>query len=168
MGDYLVKLYDLPDVSGVLARLEKEGIRILRPKSFQKTFVLDFIRKRWHRNWADECDGCFSKLPINCFMAVKDKKVIGFSCYDTTMKGFFGPTGVCEKFRGIGIGKALCVKALEAMHHEGYGYAIIGGGIDGFYVKAVNAIPIEGSSPGVYDCKLEDEENIDLEDKRNA
>ena len=54
MGDYLVKLYDLPDVSGVMAKLEKEGIRILRPKSFQKTFVLDFIKKRWHRNWADE------------------------------------------------------------------------------------------------------------------
>jgi predicted N-acetyltransferase YhbS len=67
------------------------------------------------------------------------------------MKGFFGPTGVDAHQRGRGIGKALLVACLQAMRHEGYGYAIIGGvGPAEFYSKAVGATLIEGSAPGIY------------------
>jgi hypothetical protein len=37
----------------------------------------------------------------------------------------------------------------------GYGYAIIGGvGPTEFYEKVVRAVPIEGSSPGIYRDRL--------------
>jgi GNAT superfamily N-acetyltransferase len=74
-----------------------------------------------------------------------------FSCYDTTLRGFFGPTGVAEDARGLGLGKALLMKSLEALRETGYAYAIIGGvGPKEFYAKACGAIEIPGSDPGVY------------------
>jgi hypothetical protein len=37
------------------------------------------------------------------------------------------------------------------MRQHGFGYAIVGGvGPAAFYSKAVGAVPIEGSEPGVY------------------
>jgi GNAT superfamily N-acetyltransferase len=42
-------------------------------------------------------------------------------------RGFFGPAGVAESARGFGLGKALLMKALEALREIGHAYAIIGG-----------------------------------------
>lgn len=77
--------------------------------------------------------------------------MLGFACYDATVKGFFGPTGVEKTERGKGIGAALLMLCLYAMKEEGYGYGIIGsaGPVD-FYKKICGATVIEGSSPGVY------------------
>ena len=92
-----------------------------------------------------------SRQPISCFIATKDKKVLGFACYETSGKGYFGPTGVAEEARGLGLGKSLLFKALEALHADGYAYAFIGGvGPKEFYAKAVGAIEIPGSDPGIY------------------
>lgn len=67
------------------------------------------------------------------------------------MKGFFGPTGVDMSARGKGIGQALLLRTLLDMRDQGYGYAVIGGaGPTEFYQRSVGAIPIEGSSPGIY------------------
>ena len=84
-------------------------------------------------------------------MAVEGEALVGFGCYDTTMRNFFGPTGVLEAYRGRGIGFALLLVCLHAMAADGYGYAIIGaaGPVD-FYSKAVGALAIDDSWPGVY------------------
>ena len=63
-----------------------------------------------------------------------------------------------ETQRGRGIGKALLLAALNAMRESGYAYAIIGGvGPAEFYEKAVGAVLIEGSSPGIYRGLLREE-----------
>jgi GNAT superfamily N-acetyltransferase len=58
---------------------------------------------------------------------------------------------VDETYRGRGIGKALLLACLHDMWAQGYGYAIIGwaGPVD-FYIRAVGAIVIPDSSPGIY------------------
>jgi len=71
--------------------------------------------------WASECDVAFAKTPICCYIAVKDKDILGFAVYDTTCKGFFGPTGVSEKNRGLGLGKAILIYSLEGLKQLGYG-----------------------------------------------
>ena len=77
--------------------------------------------------------------------------MLGFGCYDTTAKGFFGPTGVDEAARGKGIGAALLLVCLHALYADGYAYGIIGGaGPVEFYEKIVGAMVIPGSDPGVY------------------
>ena len=103
------------------------------------------------RHWASEVDVAFSRQPVSCFIAVRQKSILGFACHDATCPNFFGPTGVDPNERKNGIGKALLFNCLEAMKQQGYGYAIIGGvGPAEFYAKTVGAIPIEGSEPGVY------------------
>ena len=95
--------------------------------------------------------------PVSCFIAIEKDAILGFACYDATCKDFFGPIGVAEQARGRGIGKALLLTCLHAMAAQGYAYAIIGGvGPTDFYTRAVDAIPIEGSEPGIYTGMLRD------------
>jgi len=88
---------------------------------------------------------------VTCFVALRNDKLLGFACYDVTCPNFFGPEGVAAPERGHGIGRALLLCALHAQRARGYAYAIIGGvGPAEFYEKAVGAIPIPGSTPGIY------------------
>ncbi|MEX1312903.1 MAG: GNAT family N-acetyltransferase, partial [Desulfotignum sp.] len=65
------------------------------------------------------------------------------------------PTGVDVENRGTGIGKALLLSCLHAMAARGYAYAVIGGaGPTEFFVKAAGALPIAGSTPGIYRDRL--------------
>ena len=76
---------------------------------------------------------------------------MGFARHDATFRNFFGPTGVKLEVRKHGIGTGLLFACLEDMRQQGYGYAIVGGvGPTAFYSKAVGAVLIEGSDPGVY------------------
>jgi predicted N-acetyltransferase YhbS len=98
-----------------------------------------------------EVEVALTRQPIACFIATRDQEILGFACYDTTLRGFFGPTGVIESARGLGLGKALLFKSLEALRDIGYAYAIIGGvGPREFYAKTCGAIEIPGSDPGTY------------------
>lgn len=75
----------------------------------------------------------------------------GFACYDSTLKGFFGPIGVDDSAHKKRLGSALLIRTLEAMRDAGYGYAAIGwAGPVEFFRKTVGATVIEGSEPGVY------------------
>ncbi len=153
MPDMLVKLYQLPDSKALYDKLAANNIRIIRPMTPNKTKVVEWVREHFHDGWADEISAAFTKLPVSCFIAYDDveKKILGFAGYDCTYKNFFGPTGVDETKRGLGIGGALCLRCMEAMRDEGYGYAVIGSaGPTDFYSKVCGATVIEDSVPGIY------------------
>ncbi|MBC7979658.1 MAG: GNAT family N-acetyltransferase [Armatimonadetes bacterium] len=151
MIDMLVRLYDLPDSTDLYAKISADGILLRRARAFEKHTVATFARENFSEKWASEIEVALTRQPVSCWIATRDKKVLGFSCYETTQRGFFGPTGVIESARGTGLGKALLFKALESLHEIGYAYGIIGGvGPREFYAKNCNAIEIPGSDPGVY------------------
>lgn len=153
MPDMLVRLYDIKDNSQLYSELEAQGIKIIRPMTPNKDKVFEWIKEHFSSGWANETDAAFTKHPVSCFIAydVNEKKIIGFAGYDCTYKAFFGPTGVDPAYRGKGVGKALCLRCMEALRDEGYGYAIIGSvGPKEFYQKTCGATVIEGSDPGVY------------------
>lgn len=151
MPDMLVKLYELPEIQGKIDKLKENGVAIRRPLPPEKHIVLNWVRENFSEGWASECNVSFSKEPISCFIAVEDNKILGFACYDTTCKDFFGPTGVAENQRGRGIGTVLLLKSLYAMREMGYGYAVIGGaGPVEYYKKICGAVVIEESTPGIY------------------
>ena len=92
---------------------------------------------------------------MGCHIAVADGTLVGFACWDATARGYFGPEGVAEAWRGKGIGAALLLQCLHAMRAHGYGYAVIGGvGPKAFYEKIVPVMEIPGSSPGIYQGML--------------
>ena len=150
MIDMLVRLYDLPDSSELYARMQDREITLRRARAFEKHNVAEFAGT-FSAKWRSEVEVAMSRQPIACFVATADQKVLGFACYDTTCKGFFGPTGVLEAARSQGIGKALLMRSLEALREEGYAYAIIGGvGPREFYEQACGAMEIAGSDPSIY------------------
>jgi hypothetical protein len=166
MTDMLVKLYDLPDLAPVRAKLLAEGIEIRRPFPSEKGFLVSWIQTHFHDVWATECAAVLDRDPINCFIAIEKQpipepnadpynlppeKMIGFACFDVAKKGMFGPTAVLESYRERGIGKGLLLTALHAMWEQNYAYAVIWWvGPAAFYAKTVGAVPIPGSQPGFY------------------
>jgi GNAT superfamily N-acetyltransferase len=149
--DMLVKLYDLPDSRTAYDRLRQAGIIQRRALAPEKHKVIAWVRKTFSEAWASEVEVAFSRQPVCCFIAIQERKLIGFACHDATCPNFFGPTGVEPKAQKNGIGKALLFACLEDMKHQGFGYAIIGGvGPAEFYAKAVGAVAIAGSEPGIY------------------
>ena len=159
MKDMLVRLLDLPEITETQASLEKSGIVIRHAIVPEKHLVLRWIEEHFSEYWVSEADTAFSRQPVSCIIAHRGNTILGFACYETTAKGFFGPTGVLESERGKGLGKVLLVKALEGLKEMGYVYGIIGGvGPESFYKKHVNAITIEGSEHNIYKnlLRLED------------
>ena len=147
----LVRLYDLPESQGLYTKVMENGVVLRRPGAYELHLVQEFVRGHFSPKWVSEVQVAFSRQPVACFIATKDNEILGFSCYETTAKGYFGPTGVAESARGLGLGKALLFKALEAQREAGYAYAFIGGvGPKEFYAKTVGAIEILGSDPGIY------------------
>ena len=151
MHDMLVRLYEIPEPSDRITALHEAGIDLRRAIAPERHVVVSWARQHFSEAWASECEVSFARLPISCFRAQRGQDVLGFACYDATAKAFFGPTGVLEAERNQGIGTALLLMALQAMAAEGYAYAIIGGvGPAEFYAKAVGAVSIADSTPGIY------------------
>ncbi|NNC88637.1 MAG: GNAT family N-acetyltransferase [Akkermansiaceae bacterium] len=151
MIDMLVRLYDLPDYGEVYQKVEAAGVILRRPGVYERHLLADWVGTHFSPKWVSEVKVATTRQPVSCFIATRNKEILGFACYDTTAKGFFGPTGVGEGARGLGIGKALLFKALEGLRDEGYAYGFIGGvGPKEFYAKACGAVEIPGSDPGIY------------------
>ncbi len=153
MADMLVKLYELPPLPPVLVAAAFGGYRIRRALQDDRTATLAWVGSLFP-SWCAEVDVAFSHAPVTCYLALRGQAIVGFACYDATCPNFFGPTGVAQADRGHGIGRALLLSALHAQKAQGYGYAIIGGvGPRAYYKKAVNAVLIRGSTPGIYGAR---------------
>jgi hypothetical protein len=155
MTDMLVRLYDLPDAGPLDRRLADQGIIVRRAMAYEKLAVLQWVEENFSAGWVSECDVAFGNQPISCVVATRDRRLVGFGCYDATCRNFFGPVGVSEKDRGRGIGSGILLECLAAMRASGYAYAIIGGvGPKDFYERVAGATEIPGSTPGVYRDRL--------------
>lgn len=151
----LVNLSRLPGFEDLIKSLERQEILIRQPIAPERTLVMDWVQEHFAKSWADEVAAAFSNQPISCFIAQKEGEILGFACYEATKKNFFGPTGVKESVRGLGLGKALLFKSLEALRNLGYAYAVIGGvRSPEFYEKAVGALSIKDSGLSIYENML--------------
>lgn len=153
MPDMLVKLYDLPDLTDVRSQMKEEKIVIRRGIAPEKHVVLAWIEEKFRAAWASEADVAFANHPVTCLIAIDEttNQMVGFACYEATMRNFFGPLGVDPAYRGKGIGKALFLESLQGLKDLGYGYCVIGGaGPVDFYAQTAGAIVIEDSIPGIY------------------
>ena len=127
MIDMLVRLYDLPDSTDIYRRVEEAGVILRRPNGYERHILAHWVGEHFSPKWVSETKVAFARQPVSAFLATRQKKILGFACYETTLKGYFGPTGVAESERGTGLGTALLYKALEALREDGYAYAFIGG-----------------------------------------
>ena len=156
MTDMLVILKDVKPLKNELADLEKDhDILIRRPIAPEKSILVDWVMGQFGAGWSSEVEVACSQVPAKCFVAQKKGELVGFAVYDVSSRGFFGPTGVLEEYRGLGLGKVLLIKSLEALKELGFAYAIIGGvGPVEFYQKTVGATIIENSGRSIYSNML--------------
>lgn len=153
----IVRLYELEEQIALETSISEKGITLRRARAYERQIVADWVGEHFSPKWVSEVKIAFSRQPVTCFIATKDKEILGFACIETTAKGFYGPTGVSEAARGTGIGKALLYRSMFALKDLGYVYGVIGGvGPEEFYKKAINADVIPGSDPGIYTDILPD------------
>ena len=153
MPDLLVNLLKLSPLE------DHDGFILRRAQPFELSAVRQFVAENFSPKWADEISVGFTRQPITVFIATIDREIAGFAAYECTRRGFFGPTGVLQSAQGRGIGKALLLASLRALHEMGYVYAIIGAaGPVRFYQKTVGAIIIPDSEPGIYTDSLKTKE----------
>lgn len=154
MADLLVSLYSekLTELENKTSSARANIRPVLAP---EMQLVVDWVRDNFSANWASEAAVAITRQPSACLIAITNGTLVGFACYDTTARGFFGPTGVHEDSRGQGIGLALLSASLQAMKNSGYAYAIIGdaGPVD-FYAEAAGATVIPAPDKGIYEGML--------------
>lgn len=142
-GDMIVGLYQLPTIHC------NEPIRIKRAFVGDKEAILAFVEQYFQKNWVYEVEHALMADVSKCYIATENGALLGFACFDSSARGFFGPIGVRPDRRGENIGQALLVRTLNAMREYGYGYAIIGwvSEAEMFYRKTVGAEYIRGGNP---------------------
>ncbi|PEI85747.1 GNAT family N-acetyltransferase [Bacillus pseudomycoides] len=91
--------------------------------------LLQFVMFEFGERWIDAIHNGFQiyqEMPM--YIAVQEKKIIGFACYDVVRgkKGLFGPMGTAKNNRVKGVGTELLHRCLSDMKQIGYEYAIIG------------------------------------------
>ena len=149
--DYLVNLSLLHPDPALDARIAEAGVTIRRALAPEARLVADWVKQTFEKGWASETAVALTRQPPTCFIATRERRLVGFSCHEAIARGFFGPTGVEEASRGLGIGHALLLASLFDLKAMGYAYAIIGDvGPSAFYEKTVGAMPIPNSAPGIY------------------
>ena len=161
MQDMLVNLYALENSSEklFLETLGKKNVEsfqvdkiiIRKLNVYESHLLIDWVGEHFSKKWQSEVQVAMSRQPATVWVATYEKEIMGFACYDTTAKGFFGPTGVDAKYRGLGLGKVLLYKSLESLKELGYVYAFIGGvGPRDFYENVCGARVIGESDQALY------------------
>lgn len=154
MPDLLVNLYS-DKLSELAEKASHSNVRIRPVLPPEMRVVVEWVRSHFSDNWASEVSVAITHQPSACLIALDGADLVGFACYDTTARGFFGPTGVHPDSRGKGIGIALFSAALQTMKTLGHAYAFIGDAapVD-FYAGAVGAIAIPAENKGIYEGML--------------
>ena len=110
MSDMLVKLYDLPDSAPIYKRCKDAGVEIRRAMTPDLRRIVKWVSEYSSGYAAGECESCFGKSPVSCFIATRGSEIVGYACYNATAKDFFGPTRVLDGEQGKGIGAALLLR----------------------------------------------------------
>ncbi|RYF62554.1 MAG: GNAT family N-acetyltransferase, partial [Comamonadaceae bacterium] len=84
MIDMLVRLYDLPETASTYEKAAAEGVTLRRARAFEKHTVSAFAKEHFSPKWVSEVEVAMSRQPIACFIATRNKEILGFACYDTT------------------------------------------------------------------------------------
>ena len=74
MPDMLVKLYDLPE-DAQTARPRDESVQIRRAMAPDKFRVVEWVKEHSGLSAAGECDVCFARPAVSCFIATRGKKI---------------------------------------------------------------------------------------------
>lgn len=116
------------ETSLIESQLARKGFKIRRLMHEEEQTFYEWMLGTWSQNWTTEACNSLKNTPVTTFIALDvNDNICGFATYDVTMfRGGFGPTGVEESLRGLGIGKILFLRCLQDMKVRGYPRCEIG------------------------------------------
>ncbi|MFF4418614.1 GNAT family N-acetyltransferase [Streptosporangium sp. NPDC001559] len=121
-------------VEADLERLAAAGVAVRRATRQDAGAVTAFVETHWGGDWAWE-----TAQASGCHYASRDGEIIGFAAWGTR-PAWFGPTGVAEAARGLGVGQVLLRRCLAEQRDSGLTEAQISWvGPLRFYSRAVGA-----------------------------
>jgi len=101
-------------------RILQHGVRVRRAEYADRPQMAAWMAEHFPGGWGLEVDVAFTFDPIPLWIAFRNATIVGFAVYDVNMfSGGFGPTGVDESLRGLGIGTALFLRTLADMQARG-------------------------------------------------
>lgn len=147
IGDMLIALYRLP----LQACSLPQDVVVRKPLGAEHDLIVRWVAAQFSAGWASEVRVALSNRPVSLRVALRQAALLGFCVYDATARGLVGPIGVAEPARGQGLGAALLRDSLDDMRAAGYAYAVAGAvGAPDFFRRVAGAVPIAGSTPGLY------------------
>ena len=126
MRDMLVRLHGVPSSESAIRRASEAGVLLRRADARDADAYRRLVDREFAETWHGGMDEALARDDPSAFVAIAGDDLIGFALWDIGYRGYFGPTGVAESWRGKGIGAALLLATLAAMHAHGYAYAVIG------------------------------------------
>lgn len=101
------------------SKKEEYSFERIQPKDFEET--VNFIKQHFlESTWADEVKSSFKFNPPPTFIAKNEKnEIVGWATHSQFFPGSFGPTGVDESLRGMGIGTELFLWCLWDIKQNG-------------------------------------------------
>jgi GNAT superfamily N-acetyltransferase len=143
--DMLVRLHRVPPADVAMRRVRAAGVTLRRAQADDVARYASLVEREFATSWHGALDISLTRPGPTAFVANADGDLIGFALWDIGYRGYFGPTGVVEAWRGRGVGAALLLSALDAMRVAGYAYAVIGKvGPAEFYTHVCGAELIAG------------------------
>lgn len=123
-----VDLENLPEANG----------EVERPGPEDRASIETWLQTHWP-NWTEESLVGFDR---GDFLVSRDSEgIAGFSTWNVNRRGWFGPAAVRPSLIGAGRGRALLIKALHEMRHQGFKEAEIAWiGPHKFYSATVGAV----------------------------
>lgn len=88
MADMLVKLYNIPCSHDIEENLSKSGIRIKKALAPDRSKIIAFARTCAKNDYSDEVRVAFSNNSVTCYIATRERELIGFACYEATARNF--------------------------------------------------------------------------------
>lgn len=107
-------------------KLREEGLTFKIVDNEHISDVKEWIKTKFSPYWAFEAEVAVREEHGGLWISYDNNdNIIGFSVYGALEPNWFGPIGVDEKFRHLGIGSILLFKALNSLRLNGVRYAII-------------------------------------------
>lgn len=106
-------------------KLKEEGVCFEIADSKQMDEAKEWIKTKFSPYWALEAEIAVGEDRGGLWLSYDENKFLGFSTYGALEPNWFGPIGVDEKARNLGIGSVLLFKALNSMRLNGMRHVVV-------------------------------------------
>ena len=80
MIDMIVNLYNLENPQPIYDRVESQDIILRRVRAYERHIIAEWVSTHFSPKWVSEVKVAFSRQPVSCFIATRNKKILGFAC----------------------------------------------------------------------------------------